>query len=125
MLNRIRRRLDAAVALRVDPRVDALVDARLAEMRESTERAQRDYDARLGGTQADFSYLRSEFDRIAPQLAALEQRFEWLRNRLDLEESDPESALVRAKLEHERSRLRLELASHYEERLRRLESDDA
>ncbi|WP_091231845.1 hypothetical protein [Microbacterium sp. 3J1] len=109
----------------MDARVDARVDARLAEALAAVDRSQRDYDARLGGTQADFSYIRSEFDRIAPQLAALEQRFEWLRNRLELDEPDPENALVRARLEHERARLRLELASHYEERLRRLESGEA
>lgn len=129
MLNRLRRRLDTVVERRVDPRVDARVDervdARLAEALAGVERSQRDYEARLGGTQADFSYIRSEFDRIAPQLSALEQRFEWLRDRLELDEPDSESALTRAKLEHERARLRLELASHYEERLRRLESGEA
>ena len=121
MLNRIRRRLDAAI----DRRVEALVGPRLSQATERFERAQRDYDARLGGNQADVSYIRSEFDRIAPQLAALEQRFEWLRSQLDIAELDPESALTRARLEHERARLRLELAAHYEERLRRLEDGEA
>ena len=125
MLNRFRRRFDAAVAARVDARVDARMGPRLAEARESIEHAQRDYDARLGGTQADFSYLRSEFDRIAPQLAALEQRFEWLRSQLQIDEIDADSALAMAKQEHERARMRLELASHYEERLSRLEEDEA
>ncbi len=124
MLNRLRRRLDAAIEHRVDARVDTLVEARLSDALRRVDEAQRDYDARLGGNQADFSYLRSEFDRIAPQLAALEQRFEWLRITLDLEGIDPEGALARATLEHERARLRLELASHYEERLRRLESSE-
>ncbi|PQZ56347.1 hypothetical protein CQ040_13485 [Microbacterium sp. MYb54] len=119
MLNRFRRRFDAAVATRVDARMDARIEEASATM----ERAQRDYEARLGGNQADFSYLRSEFDRIAPQVAALEQRFEWLRNQLDLTGADPEDALVRAQAEHERARIRLELASHYEERLRRLEAE--
>jgi chromosome segregation ATPase len=119
MLNRFRRRFDAAVATRVDARMDARIEEASATM----ERAQRDYEARLGGNQADFSYLRSEFDRIAPQVAALEQRFERLRNQLDLTGADPEDALVRAQAEHERARIRLELASHYEERLRRLEAE--
>lgn len=125
MLNRIRRKLDDAVRVRVDQRVDALVDQRMARTLEDVTRAQADYEARLGGNQADFSYLRSEFDRIAPQLAALEQRLEWLRARLELEELDPEDAVVRARAEHERARIRLELAAHYEERLRRLESEGA
>lgn len=115
MLNRIRRRLDEVVERRVD--------ARLNQALEGYSRAQRDFDARLAGTQADFSYLRSEFDRIAPHLAALEQRFEWLRIQLELTESGTEDVLARARAEHERARIRLELAAHYEERLRRLESD--
>ena len=121
MLNRIRRRLDRAVERRIDARLDAQLDARIDPMREEIARAQRDFDARLGGTQADFSYVRSEFDRIAPQVAALEQRLEALRAHLDLGGLDEESALARARAEHERARIRLELASHYEERLRRLE----
>lgn len=71
MLNRIRRRIDAAVVRRVDARVDA----RLEEAFANLEGARADYEARLAGNQADFSYIRSEFDRIAPQVAALEQRF--------------------------------------------------
>ncbi|MFJ2542208.1 hypothetical protein [Microbacterium sp. NPDC087589] len=118
MLNRLRRRLDAVV----ERRVDARVDARLGRALEQFEAAQRDYEARLAGTQADFSYIRSEFDRIAPQVAALEQRFEWLRVRLDAGDLDADGALGRARAEHERARIRLELAAHYEERLRRLES---
>lgn len=117
MLNRFRRRLDIVVERRVD--------ARMAQALEDFARVQRDYEERLGGTQADFSYIRSEFDRIAPQLAALEQRFEWLRLRLDAGELEGDDALARAQAEHERARIRLELASHYEERLRRLESGAA
>ncbi|VXB12519.1 conserved hypothetical protein [Microbacterium sp. 8M] len=127
MLNRFRRRLDAAIRHRVDARADERIEERIEEriapLLEQWDRAQRDYEARLGGNQADFSYLRSEFDRIAPQLAALEQRFEALRLQLDASRMDPEDALSRAQLEHERARLRLELAAHYEERLRRLEAD--
>lgn len=118
MLNRLRRRIDVMVERRVDARVNERLEAALEQVAAS----QRDYDARLTGTQADFSYVRSEFDRIAPQLAALEQRFEALRGRLALEDADSDDVLSRARAEHERARLRLELASHYEERLRRLEA---
>lgn len=118
MLDRIRRRLDVVVERRVDDRLAAHLTPAL----ERIERAQSEYEARLGGTQADFSYIRSEFDRIAPQLAALEQRFESLRVRLEMSDIDHDDALVRARLEHERARLRLELVAHYEERLRRLEA---
>jgi len=125
MLNRFRRRLDAAIALRVDARVDARLSRETAALLEQVDRAHQDFEARLAGTQADFSYIRSEFDRIAPQLAALEQRFEALRLQLDSADMEPDDALDRAQLEHERARMRLELAAHYEERLRRLEGDRA
>lgn len=117
MLNRLRRRLDGAIIRRVD--------ARLEQRLKETARAQQDYEARLAGNQADFSYMRSEFDRIAPQLAALEQRFEQLRAGLDVAELPESDRLAQAQVEHERSRIRLELVAHYEERLRRLESGDA
>ncbi|WP_311257704.1 hypothetical protein [Microbacterium sp. WCS2018Hpa-9] len=121
MLDRIRRRLDVVVERRVDERLAAHLTPAL----ERIEVAQREYEARLAGTQADFSYIRSEFDRIAPQLAALEQRFESLRVRLEMSDLDHDDALVRAQLEHERARLRLELVAHYEERLRRLEAGES
>jgi hypothetical protein len=124
MFNRLKRRLDAAVARRVDEQVSRCLDAQLAQRDldpEAVRRRSDDYEARLGGLQADYSFLRSEFDRMAPQLAALEYRFERLRSRVNVSDSDDEDLVVEAKLEHERARLRLELASHYEERLRRLE----
>jgi hypothetical protein len=124
MFNRLKRRLDAAVARRVDEQVSRCLDAQLAQRDldpEAVRRRSDDYEARLGGLQADYSFLRSEFDRMAPQLAALEYRFERLLSRVNVSDSDDEDLVVEAKLEHERARLRLELASHYEERLRRLE----
>lgn len=121
MLNRLRRRVDAVVERRVDAKVSAILEPAL----QGIENLHRDYEARLSGTQADFSYIRSEFDRIAPQLAALEQRFEALRVRLASNDIDQDDALVRAQAEHERARLRLELAAHYEERLRRLEAGES
>jgi chromosome segregation ATPase len=126
MFNRLKRRLDAAVTRRVDEQVSLRLAEQLAQREldlESIARSGADYEARLGGLQADYSFLRSEFDRMAPQLAALEYRFERLRSQIGL--NDPnhdEQILERAALEHERARLRLELAAHYEERLRRLET---
>lgn len=127
MLNRLKRRLDAAVSWRVDEKLTRRLDEELARRgldAESIDGRRADYEARLGGLQADYSFLRSEFDRMAPQLAALEYRFERLRSLVDPPYSDDESALERASLEHERARLRLELAAHYEERLRRLEGGE-
>lgn len=126
MLNRIRRRLDAAVARRVDlqlsQRIDSLLEERHLDV-ESVTRRWVDYEARLGGLQADYSFVRSEFDRIAPQLSALEARFEHLRSRSD-RSGDDSTSLIQAQQEHERVRLRLEIVSQYEERLRRLEETD-
>lgn len=116
MLNRLRRRFDAAIRRRIDDRFE--------EIRKELGRVQADYDARLSGTQADFSYVRSEFDRIAPQVSALEQRFEWLRHQFEAGvQGTADGTVDLARVEHERARLRLELASHYEERLRRLEAE--
>lgn len=122
MLNRLRRRFDDAVRRRVDARFDARFNPSIDEHREHFARVQQDYEARLDGNRADFSFLRSEFDRIAPQVSALEQRFEWLRIQLVDSARDDTDTLAQARLEHERARLRLELAAHYEERLRRLEA---
>jgi septal ring factor EnvC (AmiA/AmiB activator) len=112
MFNRIRRRIDHAVSLRVDPRFEGLkaeFDRRLS--------AQEERFTRL---RADYGHLRTEFDRIAPQVAALEYRFERLSARVG-DPTDADAAREQAELEHERARLRLQLAAHYEERIRRLE----
>lgn len=109
MFTSLRRRFDDAVARRID--------RRLATHEAEERRTREEYEARLGGLQADYDFLRSEFDRLAPQLAALEYRLE----RNDRAEPNLVRDLSTAELEHERARMRLELASHYEERLRRLE----
>ncbi|MFD4959993.1 hypothetical protein [Microbacterium sp. NPDC058389] len=109
MFSSLRRRLDNAVTRRVDEHiVNYEADAR---------RVRDDYEARLGGLQADYDFLRSEFDRLAPQLASLEYRLERLSSGADALGGEP----VNAAADHERARLRMELVSHYEERLRRLE----
>ena len=111
MLTPLRRGFAGAVCGRID--------SRFAAYAVESARIRADYEARLGGLQADYDFLRSEFDRLAPQLAALEYRVERLANApLD---AGAEKATTTAALEHERARLRVELASHYEERLRRLE----
>ncbi|NLP83947.1 hypothetical protein HF576_08810 [Microbacterium sp. CFH 90308] len=116
MFNILRRRFDAAVARRIDRRLNEH-ELESRRVHDEARRVHDDYEARLGGLQADYDFLRSEFDRIAPQLAAVEYRLERQREGRPVNDE----AQVSAELEHERARLRLELASHYEERLRRLE----
>jgi chromosome segregation ATPase len=109
MFSSLRRRLDNAVRRRVDEHIVAYET--------EAQRVRDDYEARLGGLQADYDFLRSEFDRLAPQLASLEYRIERLSSGAEAPGDEQASAAA----EHERARLRMEIVSHYEERLRRLE----
>lgn len=122
MLNRLRRRLDVAIARRIDARwhelTRALHEDRVREL-DGLRREMRELADHFGG---DYGYMRAEFDRIAPQVAALEYRMEEVRRAMDIDVSDDATALRKAEIEHERARLRLELVAHYEERLRRLET---
>ncbi len=121
MFNRIKNRLTLAVEHRVDRRFDERIDELVRE-RDAQISAVRAELARVTDRfAADYGHMRTEFDRVAPQIAALEYRFESLRSQLVMPEPDSADAQARAELEHERARLRLELVSHYEERLRRLE----
>jgi DNA repair exonuclease SbcCD ATPase subunit len=73
--------------------------------------------------------LERELKRISPQLAALEERFEDLRQRLelpDLDASDADRAEARSlveeiRREHAQVRARITAATVFEERLRVLE----
>ena len=134
----MRKRLSARFSSAVDWRVDERVDARLSQSVEDTvQRLQEPLaewlhalNRRLDELQDEYLFARSEMDRIGPQVAALERRLEGLRIALadQQDRGDTEPAgdsysdlLEEARLEHERARIRLEIASHYEERLRRLE----
>jgi hypothetical protein len=114
MLNRLKRRLTDAVNHRVDQRIDFLIREHVGGVRHELDRVSDHF-------RADYGQMRTEFDRIAPQVAALEYRLDSLRRQLSIPEADSDEAQSRAELEHERARLRLELVAHYEERLRRLE----
>lgn len=110
------------------------LEGRMGEMTgavEETRHRSREISDGYDRTHGDFMWSRGEIDRMMPQLAALERRLEDLRLAFDqqvhaLAPASPEQAeklLVEARAEHERARLKLELASHYEERLRRLERE--
>jgi predicted nucleic acid-binding Zn-ribbon protein len=103
----LKKRFAAAIEWRVDVRLDGIrheldgVRRELHEVREAT---------------GDF---RRDFDRLIPQIAALETRLADLDER-GLTAGDQERLdLAR---ENERIRIKLQAISHYEERLRRLES---
>jgi predicted nucleic acid-binding Zn-ribbon protein len=129
MFKRISDRLTRAVEWRVDERLDERLDQRLdqrledllSEQRLEIDKLRRELGRVRDRFTADYGHMRTEFDRVAPQVAALEYRFESLRRQLSMPEPDSAEAQTHAELEHERARLRLELVSHYEERLRRLE----
>lgn len=83
----------------------------------------------LGQLVGQLAAARNDVDRMMPQVESLERRLEGLRADFErraggVEPSSPqyaEQVLAEARREHELARLKLELASHYEERLRRLE----
>ncbi|RCL91590.1 MAG: hypothetical protein DBW62_01705 [Microbacterium sp.] len=117
MFTWLRQRLGAAIDWRVDDRVGA-VRNRVGQLAEDVAGLRREMDSLRGHVITDYGYMRAEFDRIAPQVAALEYRLDRVSQTLG---DVPEDDRSRAELEHERARLRMELVSHYEERLRRLE----
>ena len=132
MRRRLNERLGSALNRRVDKSVaaamEAYVDGRLAPVWSWLE----GLNARADETREVSAIARSDIDRLAPQVAALERRLEDLRAAL-IAARDGSEAILRddaaqalideARAEHERARIRLEIAAHYEERLRRLESD--
>lgn len=117
MRKRISDRISRAISWRVDERIAAGERIRNleAQLAEANNRLQRMSD--------DLGFMRATYDRMEPQLAALEWRMEDLRYRVRHIANDGEldELAAEARAEHERARIRLELASHYEERLRRLE----
>lgn len=73
--------------------------------------------------------LRTDFDRMAQQLAATETRIELLRERVeaevydgtDAERAEARSLVEEIRREHEQVRVRFQVVSNYEERLSRVE----
>lgn len=104
------RRIDGAIAWRVEEQT-AQISARLIIV----ERAA--------------AWNENEVRRLAPQVAALEARIDDIRRRLDDAalapatdvEAEQRTLLEEIRTEHARVRARLQAASHFEERLRRLE----
>lgn len=92
---------------------------------EVTDRLNRQHE-RIAATERDLA-------RIGPQVAALEARFERMRQRLDAPDldlddatrSEARSIVEEVRREHEQVRARISAAVRYEERLRQLEEQVA
>ena len=113
------RRLDAAIRWRAQE-VAAADATRRNEDLDAIRQQLREVDERSAWT-------ANEMERLAPHVAALEQRLAAVQRALDDASltADPPTAdrtvLDEIRSEHERVRARLQVVSQYEERLRRLE----
>jgi hypothetical protein len=82
----------------------------------------QDTDKRVDGIEAAVEVIRVDLDRIAHQLRSIEHRLDAAGIDAPTEaSSDPADELARAKQEHERIRVRSQLVSRFDERLRRVE----
>ena len=128
LAGRVRRRLDARVRGVVDEAL-APVRRRLAAHGRRIARLEAKLDERLPDAVRTANRTFAELERLQPQLAAVEQRLEELRQRVDTrldpgtaEEQQEAHRLVDAiRREHEQIRSRMTAISWYEERLRKLE----
>ena len=99
--------------------------ARLGQLRKAVAE-QRRANQRL--TQKT-TVLRTDFERLAHQLAATETRIEWLRERIDPEvfdgttedRTEARRLIEEIRHEHAQVRVRFQVVSNYEERLSRVE----
>lgn len=128
LAGRVRQRLDARVRGVVDEAL-APVRRRLTAQSRRIARLEAKLDERLPDAVRTANRTYAELERLQPQLAAVEQRLEELRQRVDTrldpgttEEQAEAHRLVDAiRREHEQIRSRMTAISWYEERLRKLE----
>ena len=93
-------------------------------------------DERVDQLESDLAVVRVDLERISHQLRALEQRLDAAANAVPAADSgthatdragegntpDPADVLAEIRREHERIRVRFQMMSRYEERVRRLEN---
>jgi DNA repair exonuclease SbcCD ATPase subunit len=128
LAGRVRKRLDARVRGLVDEAL-APVRRRLTAQSRRIARLEAKLDERLPDAVRTANRTYAELERLQPQLAAVEQRLEELRQRVDTrldpgtaEEQEEARRLVDLiRREHEQIRSRMTAISWYEERLRKLE----
>jgi DNA repair exonuclease SbcCD ATPase subunit len=128
LAGRVRRRLDARARGLVDEAL-APVRRRLTAQSRRIARLEAKLDERLPDAVRTANRTWAELERLQPQLAAVEQRLEELRQRVDTRldpgtpgEQEEAHRLVDAiRREHEQIRSRMTAISWYEERLRKLE----
>ena len=81
-------------------------------------------DQRVDKAEADLAVVRVDLERISHQLRAVEQRLDAAAAGTDgapTSPADPDGLLAEVRREHEQIRVRFQMMSRYEERLRRLE----
>ncbi len=81
-------------------------------------------DKRVDRAEADLAVVRVDLERISHQLRAVEQRLDAAAAGTDgapTSPADPDGLLAEVRREHEQIRVRFQMMSRYEERLRRLE----
>lgn len=125
---RLRKRRDARVSALVDEAL-APVRQRLAAQGRRLGRLETRLDERLPDAVSKANRTYAELERLQPQLAAVEQRLEELRQRVDTrvdpgtaeEQQEAQRLVDLIRTEHEQIRSRMTAISWYEERLRKLE----
>jgi hypothetical protein len=81
-------------------------------------------DKRVDRVEADLAVVRVDLERISHQLRAVEQRLDAAAAGTDdapASPADPDGLLAEVRREHAQIRVRFQMMSRYEERLRRLE----
>jgi len=81
-------------------------------------------DRRVDRAESDLAVVRVDLERIGHQLRAVEQRLDAAAAGTDgapASPADPDGLLAEVRREHEQIRVRFQMMSRYEERLRRLE----
>lgn len=127
-MSRVSRRLDRAIAWRVEAALEPLRQ-RLDDHERRILRLERRLDEQLPDAVRAANRALSEVERVRPQASATEQRLEELRQRVETQ-LDPGTTAEQAEAarlvdvvrqEHERIRARMTAISWYEDRLRKLE----
>jgi hypothetical protein len=131
-IGRLTGRVDRAIAWRVERALGPVYD-RLEDQHRRINELQRRMDVRLPIAVNKANRALTEVQRMQPQTSSMELRLEELRQavstRLDPgtpeDQAEARRLLDEVRREHEQIRARMTAISWYEDRLRRLEEQDA